>query len=512
MGHLTKTSLNGQLVASYEYDAYGNRTSFREDNAKTSYMYDDLDRLTEAKELDDSVTILRAYDYDKRGNQIKEFLNGNLQKTFTFDATNMLAKVVDADKGELENQYNGLGFRVASTRPEEKIEYLCDLSRDYYNLLERTVNGETESFIYDNNVVSMSKAGNNYYYLQDELGSPMYMTGTDGAAVSSYAFDDFGRNIDPFTGKVKEHKHAYTTNGNILQPFAFTGYQEDEVSGLKFAQARFYDANTGRFQSEDNVKGFIDRPYTMNIYSYCFGNAISFVDRNGKSPTDCEDDESNTYVYDRDAIRKYAKQYAEPRKDKSSTDEYIYSLLHPGFRNGNYVNLRTTNCANFVSQCIVAGGVCYNDDWYHHRNEYKMYNEHGYAGSIYTYDYSLTWSMASAQYEYFSNPDNGFVNTKKVEFNNAGVSQSDSGVIKITSAAGVREAVAEANIQTGDLVYFINEDGKVHHAAIVSDVSDDDILYAGNTKRRFDESLSDAIGPNGEYGVVIVRINDELGR
>lgn len=86
----------------------------------------------------------------------------------------MLSKVVDSNKGEVENQYNGLGFRVASTRPEEKIEYLCDLSRDYYNLLERTVNGETESFIYDNNVVSMSKSGNNYYYLQDD-GNVLYI-------------------------------------------------------------------------------------------------------------------------------------------------------------------------------------------------------------------------------------------------------------------------------------------------------------------------------------------------
>jgi len=96
---------------------------------------------------------------------------------------------------------DALGFRVASIRPEERIEYLCDLSRDCYNMLERTVNGETESFIYDKNVISMSKAGNSYYYLQDELGSPMYMTGTDGAPVSSYAFDDFGRSIDPRTGK-----------------------------------------------------------------------------------------------------------------------------------------------------------------------------------------------------------------------------------------------------------------------------------------------------------------------
>ncbi|WP_248404856.1 RHS repeat-associated core domain-containing protein [Butyrivibrio fibrisolvens] len=155
-------------------------------------------------------------------------------------------------------------------------------------MLERTVNGETESFIYDKNVISMSKAGDNYYYLQDELGSPMYMTGTDGAAVSSYAFDDFGRGIDPFTGKIKEAgnkqhtKHAYTTEGNIIQPFAFTGYQEDEVSGLKFAQARYYSADIGRFIGVDLRKGIIEYPNTLNSFSYCINNPYSFVDRNGQ--------------------------------------------------------------------------------------------------------------------------------------------------------------------------------------------------------------------------------------
>ncbi len=270
------------MKSAYEYDAFGNRTSLVEDAAKTSYTYDILDRLVEAKELNADQIIVKTYEYDKRGNQTKEYVDGLLQKTFTFDATNMLSKVVDTKKGELENHYNGLGFRVASNRPEEKIEYLCDLSRDYYNLLERTINGETESFIYDNNVVSMSKAGRNYYYLQDELGSPMYMTGTDGMTVSSYAFDDFGRNIDPLTGK--QRNHDYATNGNIIQPFAFTGYQEDEVSGLKFAQARYYDAKTGRFQSEDNVKGFISSPFSLNHYGYCFGNPIELLDNDGNIP------------------------------------------------------------------------------------------------------------------------------------------------------------------------------------------------------------------------------------
>ena len=294
IGRLTRSSLNGELRASYEYDAFGNRTSLVERDAQTTYRYDALDRLVEAKELNNSQAIVRSYDYDKRGNQTSEYVDGLLNKTFTFDATNMLSKVVDSEKGELENHYNGLGFRVASTRPEERIEYLCDLSRDCFNLLERTVNGDTESFIYDKNVISMSKAGNSYYYLQDELGSPMYMTGTDGAAVSSYAFDDFGRGIDSFTGKLKEAahkhtKHAYTKEGNIIQPFAFTGYQEDEVSGLMFAQARFYDAASGSFLSEDPRKGFINKPLTINHYGYCFGNPVGFSDKNGKLPGWMED-------------------------------------------------------------------------------------------------------------------------------------------------------------------------------------------------------------------------------
>ena len=79
-------------------------------------------------------------------------------------------------------------------------------------------------------------------------------------------------------------KHAYTTNGNIIQPFAFTGYQEDEVSGLKFAQARFYSAENGRFLGEDQIKGFIDSPESQNHFEYCRQNPIEYIDIDGKCP------------------------------------------------------------------------------------------------------------------------------------------------------------------------------------------------------------------------------------
>ncbi|WP_207640495.1 RHS repeat-associated core domain-containing protein [Butyrivibrio sp. AE3003] len=110
------------------------------------------------------------------------------------------------------------------------------------------------------------------------------MTGTDGAVISSYAFDDFGRNIDPFTGNIRNNnsKHAYTKQGNIIQPFAFTGYQEDEVSGLKFAQARFYSTDNGRFVGEDQFPGLLTSASTLNKFLYCENSPIDFVDNNGK--------------------------------------------------------------------------------------------------------------------------------------------------------------------------------------------------------------------------------------
>ncbi len=62
----------------------------------TSYSYDELGRLVEARELNidqvskdvlslnQSQSIVRSYDYDKRGNQTNEYIDGLLNKTFTF--------------------------------------------------------------------------------------------------------------------------------------------------------------------------------------------------------------------------------------------------------------------------------------------------------------------------------------------------------------------------------------------------------------------------------------------
>ena len=175
-----------------------------------------------------------------------------------------------------------MGKRVAVQNPTESIDYLLDLTKDYHNMLERSVNGDVETYTYDANVVSMSKRGEDYFYMLDELGSGMYLTGTDGASVSTYAYDEFGRNIDPFTGK--KQKPSYTKQGNIIQPLAFTGYQNDEMTDNYFAQARYYNSEAGRFVSEDKIRGFIDSPETINHYLYCWDNPTKLIDLDGNCP------------------------------------------------------------------------------------------------------------------------------------------------------------------------------------------------------------------------------------
>lgn len=69
-----------------------------------------------------------------------------------------------------------------------------------------------------------------------------------------------------------------------MQPFGYTGYQMETAGGLYFAQARQYDAENGRFVSEDKISGFTSAPFTLNRYNYCWNQPINYIDRNGERP------------------------------------------------------------------------------------------------------------------------------------------------------------------------------------------------------------------------------------
>lgn len=61
-----------------------------------------------------------------------------------------------------------------------------------------------------------------------------------------------------------------------------TGYQKDELTGLYYAGARFYDPLIGSFDAMDPVHGKPPRPLSFNPYVYAQANPTVYVDKDGR--------------------------------------------------------------------------------------------------------------------------------------------------------------------------------------------------------------------------------------
>ena len=141
----------------------------------------------------------------------------------------------------------------------------------------------------------------------------------------------------------------------------------------------------------------------------------------------------NTQEYDREKAVDYARKWSH----KINTDKYEEM--------GEMVD-----CANFVSQCLVASGFEMNDDW-NYKKGFTIPLLDWTIGS----DYEHTWTVAHDQFKYFSNKKNGY---------------SKGDPIKITSPKQLRELEKKGIVKEGDLLYWDWEgDKKINHATIITD-------------------------------------------
>ena len=109
-----------------------------------------------------------------------------------------------------------------------------------------------------------------------------------------------------------------------------------------------------------------------------------------------------------------------------------------------------------------------------------------------SYDFTGSWSVASAQFDYFGNPENGYTSIKPVP---------------ISSPDLIEETLEKYNVQIGDLLYWVNDNGEVHHATIISSVEDGEITFAGHTRSADYRPLAETMSKNGE-SVYIILMND----
>lgn len=174
-------------------------------------------------------------------------------------------------------------------------------------------------------------------------------------------------------------------------------------------------------------------------------------DSDGDNLYDNEDPypfEFNTFKrYDRDAVIEYCDKYAE----SPNTDVYNY------FQRGD--------CANFASQCVHAGGIEMDEDWYFKEKGF------GFFGLFYVGDdFSLEWSVAYNNYLYFKN-NIGLTNGEEIVFN---------------SKEEMQEALKSKkyNIQPGDLMYMQWDEEEPHHATVIHTVNSNTLNYSAHTTER----------------------------
>lgn len=72
--------------------------------------------------------------------------------------------------------------------------------------------------------------------------------------------------------------NKYSSADDLKQKF--TGYERDDESGLDYAQARYYNSQSGRFTSVDPLmaSATIKNPQTFNRYTYALNSPYKFTD------------------------------------------------------------------------------------------------------------------------------------------------------------------------------------------------------------------------------------------
>ena len=219
IGRLTSIA-NGNNVTSYTYDTLGNRLSTQDgNNPPTLYTYNARNQLVKEEY---SNNVIKTYQYDQRGNLTTTSQDGNITEQYTYNHANLLTKAT-TPKGTAEYTYNGFKNRVGLKEtlsiptipnPTKELSYILDLTKPYDNLIQ-TNGTHNQAYIWGNELLS-ANGDETYNYLQDHLGSPIRLVGSN--TNNPLAYDVFGEQLQSM-------QSINVTNN----PFTFTGYQVDGV-------------------------------------------------------------------------------------------------------------------------------------------------------------------------------------------------------------------------------------------------------------------------------------------
>lgn len=320
--NLTHKTAGGTILAgnNYTLDKIGNRLANQTPVRTLSYQYDDLYRLTEAlsstpgnspsstgkgkgipnatqqqkefytydpvgNRLTSDTTPLYTYNsanqllsnggdysYDKNGNLV-EMITSEGVTLYAWDYENRLKQVTLPNGNIVTFKHDPMGRRVEKSATTDGVVTTIGYFYDNEDILfETDATGLIGNrYLHGPGIdepLALVQGEKTYYYHADGLGSIVALTDYKGKLAQDYQYDSFG-NLHDQMNRVK-------------QPYTYTGREWDRETGLYYYRARYYDAQVGRFISEDPI-GFEGG---VNQFSYALNNPLRLIDPFGRNAGD----------------------------------------------------------------------------------------------------------------------------------------------------------------------------------------------------------------------------------
>lgn len=268
------TQINSQLLS---YDLNGNL----KDDGTNTYIYDYANRLVRVIRNADN-QVIGEYKYDALGRRVEKTVRVITGKVPP-GLLNAQEKI-GTGNGKGQGRENGKGTSNALDNITQHLQkYIKTVTTQFYydgvRVIEERDGPDTllSQYVFGNGideVLTMERNNQTYYYHDNTLGSIYALTDNNGEVIERYNYTAYGQvTITDAQG------NAYSIS-QISNRFMFTGREYDAETGLYYYRARYYSAELGRFINRDPAED--DRLF--NLYTYANSNPLKYKDPWGQRP------------------------------------------------------------------------------------------------------------------------------------------------------------------------------------------------------------------------------------